>query len=413
MGSSEKTIGLIQLRALLDEMLLQQQYSSAGRWPYDDIYIKLERYMGCCKLCSYSAQVGSEFLKYTKEKYPSNTEHWKRVNTAVRRFNDLAEGRGYVYIESISSIKPADCFTETVDDYLNYLRIRGKRESSVKLYTEYSIKFLNLIYESGVESVSGIDAAQIYKIYESFPDKANLTTSLRSFLRFAYEKKMLDVDYSGIVPSVRKKQILPSTYTGEEIGKLLDAVDTSCPLGKRDFAVILLALKLGIRSGDIANLKLENIDFDGGFINFVQQKTDTAHKLVLLPDVAAALRDFIEQARPQTESKNVFTYHRVPYCSITPIAVYGIVSRYFRKSGIDTGNKKHGAHSLRMTLASGLVENGVPLDVVRKILGQETPEATKKYVLFKPEMLRKCAVPVPTPGGLLLNILLLRKDDPQ
>jgi len=171
------------------------------------------------------------------------------------------------------------------------------------------------------------------------------------------------------------------------------------------YAIALLALRLGLRVGDIVELRIEDIDFQHKKICFVQTKTKVKQSLELLPEVEDALIDYLENVRPASNLKNVFLSPYSPDQPIRDRSIYAMVRRHLVKSGVDPGERKRGPHALRMTLASELVAEKVPYDVVRKILGHENPISTKNYVAFDIESLRTCAIPVPPLSGSLAMLM--------
>jgi integrase len=189
-------------------------------------------------------------------------------------------------------------------------------------------------------------------------------------------------------------------YTAEETKNLLESVEENPNSSKRNNAIILLALKLGIRSGDIVNLKISAIDFQSDVIAFTQSKTVVPQRLELLPELKDAILAYLTVSRPDTNYQNLFITHRAPFRPLSVSAVTILITRYMKKSGIVTGDRKRGGHALRMTLASELVAEKVPYEVVRKILGHEDTTSMKHYVKFDMEMLRSCAVEVPPFSGL-------------
>jgi len=411
MYTNNKTVNLGRLRILIDEMLTEGGYSQSGKWYYTNTLEKLERFMDERKTSGYSAQIGDDFLAYAERKYGFSKMHWTSVKTAIRRFTDIAEGRPYVHANHGNKKEVVPEYLALRDEFSAWQRINGISECTINGDRRRLTSFLNSLYEKGVMGLADLGVEDIYTALSQLSNDGHLSSTLRSFMRFAYDRKHLDIDYAAIIPRVRRKQALPTTYSRAEADMLLDSVDTTTPLGKRDYAILLTALRLGIRSSDIANLKLGDVDFCGGLISFVQIKTKVPHKLALLPELDVALKSYINNARPSSKYDNVFLAYKAPHMPLAPTGIYEIVSKRFINSGVDTDGRKRGAHSLCTTLASHLVEDYVPFDVVRRILGQESPESTKKYVLFQTEMLRMCAVRVPEPSGKFAKILSTMRGD--
>jgi integrase len=218
-------------------------------------------------------------------------------------------------------------------------------------------------------------------------------------LRYLYETETVGFNYSAFVPSVRTARPVPSVYSEVETKKLLDTVESNANSCKRNNAIILLALRLGMRSGDIANLKISDVDFQRKTVSFIQEKTGIPQRLELLPEVEDALTLYISAARQISNIPNIFLSVKSPVRAATTKTIYSLIRHRFDESGIDTNERKRGGHALRMTLASELVAEKVPYDAVRKILGHEDPISITDYVKFDIPSLRSCSIEVPPVTG--------------
>jgi integrase len=282
------------------------------------------------------------------------------------------------------------------------------RDSTIKEYHYCCVKIFRVFYLLKVYDLSKIQPQDIYDVFTKSNDKANTSRTLKSFLYFLFKSGILSHDLSVFVPSVRRRKPIPSVYSKDEISQLLSSIDTTQHAGKRDYAIVVLALRLGIRSGDIVNLKIQNIDFQSNTIEFIQGKTRVPQRLELLPELKEAIHTYLSQSRPETEHQNLFISVRPPFRPITVMATTSLITRCMERSGIITGGRKRGGHVLRMTLASELVSEKVPYEVVRKILGHEDTKSMKHYVKFDVEMLRSCALEVPPLSGLYAEYITNR-----
>ena len=208
-----------------------------------------------------------------------------------------------------------------------------------------------------------------------------------------------------LVPHHRQTFRVPTTYSRDEILKVEKAIDRSTDIGKRDYAMLLLASRTGLRSCDIVNLTLDDLDFNNSRLRFSQQKTDEALDLPLIPEIKEALEQYIHTGRPHTSERRVFIRHHAPYQGITTSVMRFETSRYFRAAGIDIRGKKHGPHTFRSSLASSMVNSSIPYEAVRRILGHRDPDAIKCYAKLDIELLRQCAIEVPVPSGRFKEFL--------
>lgn len=132
---------------------------------------------------------------------------------------------------------------------------------------------------------------------------------------------------------------LPSTFEKDELKSVEEAVDTSTAIGKRDYAIILLSTRLGLRAGDIAGMTFDSIDFERESLGFLQDKTKNPIELVLLPEVRDALKDYIENGRPESSSGYVFLSVKNPHRVIDRTLVHHITTQFLDKAGVDYTGK--------------------------------------------------------------------------
>src|SRR6516225_6536373 len=164
--------------------------------------------------------------------------------------------------------------------------------------------------------------------------------------------------------------------------------------GKRDYAILLLANRLGFRAGDIRTLKLENLRWAESTIEITQAKTGTPLTLPLTNEVGEALIDYLKSGRPQTKHREVFLKMKPPFDPFRENdRLYYIVKYWRQAAGITFRSpQKRGLHSLRHTLATRLLEKGTPLPTIAEILGHTSLESTRIYAKADVEALRGVAL---------------------
>ena len=220
-------------------------------------------------------------------------------------------------------------------------------------------------------------------------------SALRSFLGFVDSKHFAKFCLSNAIPSsaARKTEII-STITPEEEEKLLTSVDCTTSVGKRNFAILLLALRTGLRSIDIANLKLGDIHWKSNTIEIIQEKTNTPLTLPLLTDVGNAIADYILNGRPNSQQPNLFLQTLAPHRRLSgSSACYTISCKIMKDAGIRQGKEcRKGFHCLRHYVAARLLFNETPLPIISCILGHRDKDSTKVYLSTDLVHLCACAL---------------------
>ena len=231
-------------------------------------------------------------------------------------------------------------------------------------------------------------------------NRHNSANHLRQLFHFLYDKGYTATDNALFVlkDQYRKQNKLPTTYTEEEISKTLAAVDRSSAIGKRDYLIILLAAEYGWRTGDIVSFKFSQIDWDKNTISFEQDKTDIPVEFPLLTSVGNAIIDYLKYGRPKSDAPEVIVSsqkgkHGTP---LKPPTVHSIVSKYLREANIPNWKeKRHGAHALRHSLASNMLNKNISMPVISTVLGHQRTETTKIYLKVDIEKLSLCPLKMP------------------
>jgi integrase len=184
-------------------------------------------------------------------------------------------------------------------------------------------------------------------------------------------------------------------FTGEEIDRLITCIQTDTPCGKRDYAMVMLALGTGLRSCDIVALRLDEIDWRGREIRVTQSKTGRPLVLPLSPQVGNAIADWVLTGRPATTAPQVFTRLVAPFTKLTSNAGASMMGRWRAQAGIvhEVGDGKT-FHALRRTAGTRLVESGTPLPLVAQILGHAHVDSSRRYIALAGEQMRQCALPL-------------------
>ncbi|MDR1716070.1 MAG: tyrosine-type recombinase/integrase [Prevotella sp.] len=311
----------------------------------------------------------------------------------------LSTGEIHLKHEKISLEGP---LSDLMNDYLNFKISQRLHESTNRSYACHLSRFNAYLKKRNVQSVKDINSFYIsdYLIKISPVLKSNATQSimvLRGFFKYLYDKKIIEINLASTIPRVSGciDSRLPSTYSTEEIGSLLNSVNRNTSSGKRDYAVILLASRLGLRASDIAYLSFENILWDKSIIKIRQYKTNQETEYPLLPEIGNAIIDWLKNGRQEIEDPTIFHSIKPPIRSIRPAAVGSIVRNNFARSGINTRERQKGAHSLRHSLAQRLLEKKTMLPVISEVLGHNHTASTRYYLRIDLTSLQQCVLDVP------------------
>lgn len=224
-----------------------------------------------------------------------------------------------------------------------------------------------------------------------------MVTGLRSFFRFAQFRGLVASDLAAVVPPVPNWKMagLPKYLSTEAVQRVLGASERATVRGKRDYAILLLLARLGLRAGEIVALQLDDIDWANAELAIRSKKGDGWARLPLLVDVGQALARYLA-VRPPSAYRNVFVRDYAPY---TPFAFSGAVSDLVRKAIERAGVKsaRNGAHVFRHTLATEMLRRGASLTEIGRVLRHRDPDSTMIYAKVDLGALRELALP--WPGG--------------
>jgi integrase len=227
--------------------------------------------------------------------------------------------------------------------------------------------------------------------------------ALRSFLRFAAGTGLACAAAADAVPAVpsRKQSGIPSVWDPGDVARILEAVDRGNPCGKRDYAIILLVTRLGLRSIDVKRLQFSDFDWPGSRLSVAQAKAGRKVHLPLLKDVGWAVIDYARNGRPASDCPQVFLRHTAP---VGPFSdqehLHQMLVKYARAAHVPVGEeRRHGMHSLRHTLATRLMEDGTPVEQIADILGHQSVASTGVYLKSSLGLLSRCALDPDAPAG--------------
>lgn len=349
--------------------------------------------------------------KYLAEKYNCEVDYYqesfpKKAKSAIRITRLLGDYQIHgVIIRRIVKkkdyVKPPQ-FADALSAYEteckeNQYSLRGMRSRLQRLF--FLIDYLALRGLKSFKEITPEIISDYVKTVCPHHEKsiASILTTMRMFLSFLFLNGYTNIDLSLSVPKQSKYYYsrVPSTWNAEEVRRMLDSIDRGNPAGKRDYAILILVAKFGIRVGDIKSMKLSAFDWKRMEISIIQQKTGTRSTFPILNDIGWALIDYLKNGRPKScVSEYIFVRLQAPYEAFGKDAnLHSIITKYTREANIAIPKEKHhGLHSLRHALASTLLAHGTPLPVITEILGHMDPKSTAVYLRTDMKGLKRCAL---------------------
>jgi len=372
---------------------------------YNWIWKKIKLYMNNNDIVKCSSKVMTDYLNFAYgDKSITQLSHHQRhcLRCALCLVQFAETGKMIEYIQRKEPLKFSGEIGLLIMQYIEYkrsMRLSNRTLSDQAWYLHHFFQYLNSHNVLAPEQISPLEILNyVAHLLPNHAGAKHLSLSLiRTFLRYIYEQEKTRVDLSLVVPkdNYKNQPKLPSTYTRDEVCTILETIDRATAIGKRDYVILKLAVRLGMRASDISKLEFENILWAGNTINFKQYKTGETVELPLPVDVGESIIDYIKYARPTSESKTVFLEGVYPNSPISSKMVSQIANRTILKSGVNIGDRKHGSHALRHTMASFLLENMTPLPVISELLGHTSIQASMCYLRIDIESLRQCALDVP------------------
>lgn len=383
-------------------------YSGAIIETYQAAYNSLVRFCEFSGIEAYSPEVGEIFLANYPE-INSSIRKWRMptYRTAIKHLDctvlntEMKKGpfgRAPIPYEN-------SCFNDIRDEYKEYLDKTGKTPRDIRSRILCVSRFLKFVEVRGIKSLSDLSANDIYAAFHEATDKGRFRRLVGHFLTYAYKYGLTRENLYVFVPFPVRHKAVPSAFSSDEVERIIASIDRSTNIGKRNYAIVLIAARLGLRASDIAGLTFDSIMMHEGKIKIKrQQKTKAPLTLPLLDDVWEAIDDYIYHARQKSDDARIFL-NVANDDPITPANIGKIVELMILASGVETAGKRKGSHSLRSSLATALVEEGNGYATVQQVLGHSDINSTKAYVRVSVEQLRPYALAVPAPGGYFKKVL--------
>ena len=322
---------------------------------------------------------------------------------ALRHLMDFLRHEGVIVAEKIAArrLTPTERCAQAYAQYLRDARALAK--ATIVNYVPFIRGFLTDRFGDGPVRLARLKAADVVRFVQRQAPQLHLkrakllTTALRSFLRYARYRGAVTRDLTAAVPIVANWWMtsIPRAIGADQVRQLLASFDRGTAIGRRDYAIVLLLARLGLRSGEVAFLELEDIDWDAGQVS-VRGKRGHRTPLPLPADVGAAIAAYLRHGRPRSPSRRVFLRSKAPIRGFLSQSGIGSIIRHaLKRAGIQAPTT--GAHQFRHALATEMLRHGASLTEIGEVLRHRSPQTTTIYAKVDLTALQTLALP--WPGG--------------
>ena len=321
----------------------------------------------------------------------------------LRHLLEFLRREGVIAAEKIAArrLTPAERCAQAYAQHLRDARALAK--ATIINYVPFIRGFLTDRFGDGPVRLARLEAADVVRFVQRQAPQLHLkrakllTTALRSFLRYARYRGAVARDLAAAVPIVANWWMtsIPRVIGADQIRQLLASLDRRTAIGRRDYAIVLLLARLGLRSGEVAFLELEDIDWDAGQVS-VRGKRGHRAALPLPTDVGAAIAAYLRHGRPRSTSRRVFLRSKAPIRGFLSQSGIGSIIRHaLKRAGIQAPTT--GAHQFRHALATEMLRHGASLTEIGEVLRHRSPQTTTIYAKVDLTALQTLALP--WPGG--------------
>ena len=335
--------------------------------------------------------------------YRSRHRHFRPGDaTIVRRLLKLLREKGIVVTAAPIERTPAQQLEEEFRQYLE--RERRLSPATVSLYLPVARRFLAERFGDVELRLNSLRASDVMRFVQQeavrlhHPKRAKLMTSaLRSFLQYARYQGLISIDLRSSVPTVANWSMasLPRALSSDDVQRLLAHCPRHTATGCRNWAILLLLARLGLRAGEVVGLTLDDLDWERGEL-CIRANSGNSDRLPIPQDVGAALADYLRRLRPACSCRQVFVRMKAPHRGFaSSVAICSIVRRALERAGLNPPHK--GAHLLRHSVATHLLRQGASLAEIGELLRHRNQQTTMIYAKVDLDLLRPLALP--WPGG--------------
>ena len=351
------------------------------------------------RMQSVSSEQAVQYLRYRARRVQIH----KGDTAALRYLIEFLNREGVIPVEETAEPRP-NPVEQCAGEFERYLREeRVLAEATIINYMPHIRGFLKHRFGDGTVQLSRLCAGDVVGFVQHqaprlHPKRSKLmTTALRSFLQYARYCGEVTADLAAAVPVVPNwsRTTLPRGIMTEQVRQLLASINRRTAMGRRDYAILLLLARLGLRSSEVAFLDLDDIDWNLGQLN-VRGKRGQCTELPLLPEVGKAIAAYLRHGRPESASRRLFLRAKAPLRGFQGACGVGSVVRHSLKRA-KVNAPTYGAHQFRHGLATEMLRRGASLGEIGELLRHRHPQTTTIYAKVDIDALRTLALP--WPGG--------------
>ncbi|MDD3231602.1 MAG: site-specific integrase [Oscillospiraceae bacterium] len=407
----EKIISLDTLIQTAWSELVRLGYKRSRFSMYNKEFRDFEQYCEKRATVNYDSILAQQYFRdryNTEIQNPKTKLTQQQLNTrmALRMLDDLYTF-GTVRRHLPMQYRYPQKYEAIITEYIKHCRREGASQGTLRVKQQKLRDFVAFIASKEMSfSEMTPECLSDYVITLSGYARATIhviTSSLRHFFSYLYDEGVTETNLSPFIPKPRiyAEENIPLTWKEDEVNALLESINRHSPIGKRDYAMVLMAVILGMRVGDICSLRFSNLNWNTRLITYTQQKTGKMNVLPIMPEIGEAIIDYLKNGRVETDSDNVFVRHIHPYGEFLSSSVLSeSIKRYMRQAGLKVQDRKV-MHSLRHTLASSLLKDQTPFMTIANVLGHDNPETTNCYTKVDLAALRRCALSYSVGGDRL------------
>ena len=344
-----------------------------------------------------------DYYKFDVNSYTNKSRSlYQQLMRSKRILDDFDTYKIFMQKRSLPSSLYSDYpsnWNVVLDNYLDYLKnVRQNSNNSIIIKKRYLINLLSYFYKNGLNELDNFSKTFVVDFINKTIDKGNISKRrnfyvLRDFLNYLFIEDIILEDLSCYIPKIKKsrKRKLPTYLSVDDVEKLLESIPKERKVDIRNYTIILIAARLGLRISDILNIKLKDIDWINYKLNVIQPKTNNLNILPLSKEVGWAIIDYIKHSRPKCNNEYLFVKFKYPF---EKMEQFNNFNKYFEKCNLEENIKK-GIHNLRHSFATNMLDNDIPIHIISSVLGHSDINTTSStYIKIDTKNLKKVCLEV-------------------